>query len=763
MNRLFKNFLFLLLLCPLSVNAQLSMGGASSGPYPTQVEEACNAKPYIHFTFDGTAVYTTAACDTKASNMVLRNASTFTYTVEGSDEVKSPSFFVSIENGKLTYFVNDMEYIPAGAIVTVSTPSFYTKTDDDNAEITQFSAHSYTFPVTNIVEISSSCNSSDLDITLPESKTLVVKAPNVLTVNSNLDVANIIVEAGDVSTYAAGVVVENGGSIAIADTAYFLCHNYFHRNNAYLINRGSYSASASIFTKCVDNNLNLAYAKKYLGGTLPASFANSVTVSFPVESPNKVFGFMTKPSSIFLMVTPYADAAGVYKFYLSPKENKLSLSDYLSDYYRANQYKYFYTTDMSNAVTLRMNGSINDNGVYSSTGRSLFDTGNSYNRGKGEPVTQLENPYQACINWSALIADESNNPGLADLLRCVNFSAGNAHLSYDYNFATGLTTYDGPMQFGYVQPVMEPARFYQLDTTQVDNITINLGKKYLTSYAEMEKVKPNVTVPYVRFYVDDVDCPKGVGKRSIYVAYFVPQDEYEALKKSDDYSSTYGVNLKNEVFAPMELGYNSGKTAGAGYRFPFVGSIHSGSYINRIKAFPLPEKSTKEEVEAFDMTLYLDRKQEKVKFGILDYGNMDSLQVECAGLLLNAIDKRPNVLESEFDANNFDEEVFNVKKSGYTYIQADAMKVRPEVIEITRYAQKKPSSDKKPVDNAFSVSSVHGGIVVTSETPVQVSVVNISGVLVNNTNVEGSSFISLPDGLYVVKNNIGNSSKVLVK
>lgn len=753
MNRLFKIFLFLLLFCPLSVNAQLSMESAGDGPYPTQVEEACNAKPYIHFTFDGTAVYTDAACSNKASNMVLRNYSTFSYTVEGSDEVKSPSFFVSIENGKLTYFVNDMEYIPAGATVTISTPSFYTKTDDDNAEITQFSAHTYTFPVTNIVEISSSCNSSDLNIASPESKTLVVTAPNVLTVNSNLDVANIIVEAGDVSTYAAGVVVENGGSIAIADTAYFLCHNYFHRNNAYLINRGSYSASASIFTKCVDNRyLSFPYAYKY--GYLSTkkkptvAFYNTANISFPVEEPNDIFGFVTANKKFFANLpyaASYSGSANTETYY------------YLGSplYKERNQYQFIVTYDSS--TVFRANGLINDEAAY-----SVKLVQKAYNNGGREPIPQIDNVYQAGIDWSKLIADEVNNPGLADQLRGANFSGGLVHLSYDYNFATGLTTYDGPMQFGYVQPVMEPARFYQVDTLQKD-ITINLVKEYLTSYAEMEKVKPNVTVPYVRFYIDDVDCPKGVGNRSIYVAYFVPQDEYDALKESDDYSSLYGVNLKNEVFAPVELGYRDGTEGGVGYRFPFICTLHYGSYVNRIKAFPLPEKSKTEEVEPFGMMLYLDPKQEKVKFGILDYGNMDSLQVECAGLLLNAIDKRPNVLEAEFDANSFDETVFSVANSGYKYIDVNAKRVHPTQIQITSYAQKKPSSDKKLVDNAFSVSSVHGGIVVTSEIPVQVSVVNISGVLVNNTNVEGRSFISLPDGLYVVKNNNGNSSKVLVK
>ena len=752
MNNLFKILLFLLLLCPLSATAQLSEVSGSEDTYPTPMEDVCSAKPYIHLTFNGTAVYTDAACSNKATNMALRKASSFTYTVEGSDEVKSPSFFVGIEKGKLTFFLNDMSYLPAGSTVTITTPAFYSKTDGENADITHFSAHSYTFPITGIVELNSSCNSSDLNITSPETKTLVIKAPNVLTVNSNLDVANLVVEAGDESTYAAGVVVETGGSIAIADTAYFLCHNYFHRNNAYLINHGSYSASASIFTKCVDNT-RLSYAEKYgymeSGKDYPTTpFYNTATISFPVENPNKVFGFVSgKKRKKFFLVLPYEKkylGTQIYNYYMT---NEL--------YTSRNLYQYINSYDT--LTVFRANGMINDNGSY-----SVKLEQKAYNNGGLEPVAQIDNLYQSCIDWSAIISDESNNAGLADQLRCANFSYGLVHNSYDYNFATGLTTYDGPMQFGYLQPVMEPARFYQLDSAQQDNITINLGKKYLTSYAEMEKVKPNVTVPYVRFYVDDVDCPKGVGNRSIYVAYFIPQEEYDALKASD-YDATYGVNLKNEVFAPTELSYMSGNELGAGYRFPFVGCIHKGSYVNRIKAFPLPEKSEYEESESFNLMLYLDQKQEKVKFGILDYGNMDSIQVQCAGLLLNSIDgKSPDVLEAEVDVNNYDKDVFGVSNA-YNYIESKAKRIHPNVIEITRYAQKKPTSDKKVAANELKVSSVPGGIIVTSVEPTDVSVVNVSGVLVNNSAVEGSAFISLPNGLYIVKNNNGKSSKVLVK
>jgi len=317
------------------------------------------------------------------------------------------------------------------------------------------------------------------------------------------------------------------------------------------------------------------------------------------------------------------------------------------------------------------------------------------------------------------------------------------------------------LRFGAAAPRERTLRITIPENLDYNHLLDDVFKEYQI-HAEMEKVQPNVTVPYIRFYVDDVDCPKGVGNRSIYVAYFIPQEEYDALKDSE-YSKVYGVNLKSEVFSPVELGYHDGKTAGAGYRFPFMGCTRNGNFVSRIKAFPLPEKSEYEETETFNMALYLDPKQDKVKFGILDYGNMDSIQVQCAGLLLNSIDgKSPDVLETEFDLNSFDKNDFKVD-SAFTYLEVPSYKVDPGVIEITRYAQKKPTSDKKVVANDLKVSSVQGGIIVTSEEPTEVSVVNVSGVLVNNSAVEGSAFISLPSGLYIVKNNNGKSSKVLVK
>lgn len=106
------------------------------------------------------------------------------------------------------------------------------------------------------------------------------------------------------------------------------------------------------------------------------------------------------------------------------------------------------------------------------------------------------------------------------------------------------------------------------------------------------------------------------------------------------------------------------------------------------------------------MALYLDPKQEKIRFGILDYGNMDSIQVQCAGLLLNSIDgKSPDVLETEFDLNSFDKDAFKVD-SAFTYLEVPSHKVDPGVIEITRYAQKKQTSDKKVVANGLKVSPV---------------------------------------------------------
>ncbi len=755
--------LSLLLSLPLAAMAQ----DEDEKNYLVTDETTCQPKPYIHFTFpkgDG-IIYSNTKLTNLYKNKKLRNKSTFTYTLAGEETANDIEFFVSYEKGTLTYYLADNVYLPSGASkVTITTPNIMHKVV--GGDTTLYTGKTYEFTVEPSLKISKSCKSSE--ITLNKSMTVIVPANCVLTVDNEFSIPNLIVEAGNTTTYGGGVVVESNGNLAVADTAYFLCHTSFHRNNAYLINRGTFSASGSIFTKYIDNGVFLPYAKLYgyltEKGNIDAPHANMPIISFPVKTPNKTFGFMKEPGYLFQVALPYSEYYGgslKSSYYLSKEP-------YLTDFSNPNQYMYVLNYDVSQAAVFRANGDINDEESYSVKVEEKATATISH-----ETKAVIDNPYQACIDWSVLIADEENNAGLAQKLRCVNFNYGHDHMSCDFNFATGLTTYDGPMQFGYLQPAMEQARFFQLDLNEKDNITVNLDKKYLTSYAEMANVEPQVKVPYVRFYVDGVECPKGVGNRSVFVAYFLTAEEYEQVATSTDdevYNDYFYLDPIWEVWSPNELYYNKGNTYGGAYFFPYIGSFRDGGANGRIRAFTLPKPGESGYCQGF--TLYLEEKQTNVKYGILDYGNMDNIQFECLGLLLNAQDGRADVLEGEFDETaNATKKEFDValtpsgatsaKTYMYNDVQAKQVGMKKQM-KLTNY-NNDATSDANPVINTLKVVSVAGGITVSSTEPSNVNVVNLSGILVNNANVEGSTFIALPAGLYIVKSDNGKASKVIVK
>lgn len=755
--------LSLLLSLPLVAMAQ-----DDGNNYLVTEETTCQPKPYIHINFpkgDG-SIYSNSKCTNVYYSYKLRNKSTFTYTLAGDETANDIDFFVNYEKGTLTYYLADNVYLPSGTEkVTITTPNIMHKDADGNT--TLYTGKTFEFTVESSLKISKSCKTSELQ--LNRDMTVIVPANCVLTVDNEFSIPNLIVEAGNSTTYGGGVVIEPNGNLTVADTAYFLCHTSFHRNNAYLINRGTFSASGSIFTKYIDNGVFLPYAKLYGYLTdknnIDASHANQPIISFPVKTPNKTFAFMKEPRYTFYVNLPYAESYGGSLetcYYLSKEP-------YLTDFSNQNQYMSVLNFDVSQANVFRANGDINDEESYSVKVEEKATATISH-----ETKAVIDNPYQACIDWSALLADEENNAGVAEKLRCVNFNYGHDHMSYDYNFATGLTTYDGPMQFGYLQPAMEQARFYQLDLNQKDNITVHLDKKYLTSYAEMANVEPQIKVPYVRFYVDGVDCPKGVGNRSIFVAYFLTAEEYEQVATSTDdeiYNDYFFVDPIWEVWSPNELSYNKGNTYGGAYFFPYIGSLRDEGANARIRAFVLPSPGESGACQGF--TLYLEEQQTNAKYGILDYGNMDNIQLECADLLLNAQDGRANVLEAEFDEttnatkNNFvvcvtpSEGATDETTYMYNDVQAKQVGMRYRM-KLTNY-NKNATSDTKPVVNALKVVSVAGGITVSSTEPSAVNIVNLSGVLVKSANVEGSTFIALPAGLYIVKADNGKASKVIVK
>lgn len=764
----FLSLFFMSLACvPLSVVAQTADDeGTEAITYQfEQVETICNPKAYIHVKIEpgATALYSDA--NAKFTRATLRNASSLSYIEDGSEvETQLPytRFFADYDlaNGVITYFVYDNLYIPSKSTIKLTLPVVCAKYADD--VVRTYKGETISLTVADAVYLSESCYSSS--VTVDKNQTLIIKKSSVLTVDNDLEIANLIVEAGDESSYGAGVIVNNGASLAIADTAYFLCHNKFHRNNPYLINNGSYTAAASIFTKSVDNSLNLDYATKYgylNNGNLATPDFVTPSISYPVQVPNKRFAFCNEG---YMRVSQQnirdylgSSAQRYYYNYKSP---------WLVNEYSFSRKSLQYTV-MGDEAIFRANGEINDEDEY-----EILLVNEFSGKEVGKTNCVLNNPYQACIDWSAVIADQ---PELVEKLRNVTIGAGVYHNSWSYNFYSGLTTYDGPMQFGYLQPIMEPAQFYTLgetsgssvgeaETIVPDDITVKVGKKYLTSYKEFESYGCNVTVPYVRFYVDDPDCPKGVGNRSVYVAYFLPAEEYE-YEGTEFYNPIINGNKLYDVLSANENEYVA-KVIGCRSYFPFVGSRPPiQGVFQRVHVWTLPEKGNQIDFPDDFMTIAVDQSQQRVEFGILDYGNFNGITLKFGPLMIDCQVPANNVLKSvmslrggELDGN------FELKTNKYYWRHpANYLVLGSESTAYLSNINHVPSSINGAEESlaAVEIYSNQGEIIVNAEEKCTTSVYNVNGVLVATFESEGTVSFSVGTGLFIT--HVANAKGVTVK
>ena len=63
-----------------------------------------------------------------------------------------------------------------------------------------------------------------------------------------------------------------------------------------------------------------------------------------------------------------------------------------------------------------------------------------------------------------------------------------------------------------------------------------------------------------------------------------------------------------------------------------------------------------------------------------------------------------------------------------------------------------PTSVVSAIESTSEVKceSSEGGIVITCESPVHVNIFNLAGCCIRSVDVEGSMYVSLPAGLYIV-------------
>lgn len=747
--------------------------GASATAQVWEVKDrvsSCDPKPYITLKFTSgadTLMLGSGTGSVKATAVNIRTASKMEYSVDGGAPVSVP-FFTNLDknDSTLTYFLHDMCYLPAGAEVSVSVPELSLHTAAgavrQNAEIRAF-----TVSKDDVYEVKRNLRSSAI-AAAANGKSIVVKSPNVLTVDGELACKQLVVEprlddvnGNDSTHYAAGVEVLAGGALIVSDTAYYLCHRYDNHASAYLINRGTYSAGSNVFTKNSDNTLKHAYAKKYMHfrnndpNDRPDNYyyARMPNVAFPVDSIDACFAFKSVTTAKFSI--RYTTAAEPY--YLGNKI--LGLNNDVEKPWSMN------FSNGASAITFRAKGNIFDE-AYVSRPIIAHSVGLTTGGKVYRVETVVNNDYQAWIDWRNLV---DGNEELVSKLRSVHINVINPLDGYDYNFQTGLTTYDGPMGLGYLQPSMEPAFFFQQDNNNEDVNEVTISKDNVISVRQAEErysVDSLLTdYPYVRFYVDDPDMPKGVGRRSVFVAYFLPDETVDALHSEADpdysklgFNSKWEANMSNDFIA---------SNIGGGAIFPFVlGRNELTDAGLTIKMFPMQEGENEQVWTNGDgaVKIFADRKQSRVEFGVLDYAHLDRLCVSCGPLSINNEHSEEDILKSTIELDKSTEYGASSCKDGKLYGRNS--RVYLFGLETKLNPKKVTAIEEISKEDFFTVRSVLGGIEVRSKALCDVSIVDLAGRIVSEESFDGDIFVPLRGGLYTVKAKTGESSatrKILVK
>lgn len=303
----------------------------------------------------------------------------------------------------------------------------------------------------------------------------------------------------------------------------------------------------------------------------------------------------------------------------------------------------------------------------------------------------VKNPYPAPIDWRHVMEGDESLSHFAGSMY-MQGALGLNNCGSAYNVRTGLTTFDSEnnMQRGYIQPGISETRIYSADRSyDSKGYKIEVSKKDICSYKQLDSryIDPvELGLPFVRLYCEDPDSPKGEGNRSVCVVYFLPYNpissgnlpgyanivnmledgQYTEGELSDLIGADNAAGYRNPSIYPFTdfrglnyFGYNrlwespfalDNNYEVVPYRFPYIGT-HSRYLSNTnmpisIRAVPLREDGNSSSwTDVRDMfEAFVDKRQTRLEYGILDYGNLGTLGFRMGNLSLNATDDEGKLL-----------------------------------------------------------------------------------------------------------------------
>ncbi|MBP5365410.1 MAG: T9SS type A sorting domain-containing protein [Bacteroidales bacterium] len=597
------------------------------------------------------------------------------------------NFIKNDETGaKIGIIADDSYYFPSGASVVLKMPKFRYSLANEEEAVASAQSEKQVF---NFIIESYTIYEDGFGLTSNAAKSIVVKSGNVLKLNADFACKQLIVESG------AGVVVNENVSLSVNDTAYYMAEkeDYVNINMGYLINKGTYNAESSVFMRNID-------------------YYETASISLPINSINgKNFTLtqLDKSGDYWSGIW-----SGLFAESFLNNTNQ-ACTDYYDVDYASGQA--FQVIDWYEPFTFRAKGVINNEGIYTFPLTAKENSPFSYVQ-----YTRVCNPYQAPFNWRNIV--DARNTDAKNIYFNNRYYLNDY---YVYNTKSGLTTYDGPMSYGYLQPAMSNSGLYSNATS-----TVVVKKIDLISYKEVQDLYKDETpkYPYIRFYCEDNDNPKGIGSRTVAVAYFMNNKEYNSVYDESD------INLDYEAASIYESEYYS--------KFPYLTLQRSEKSQNTDELWyvitPYTFKDGAQHLdENQDSVCYVtlkpfvdvDDATTSIKVGVLDY-YLPGITFNCETSGIDFSLDNPEVTievpaESELGGSDG-------WKYG-TYASSDDSKYKNLTLKFTKSKGENPPTSVKDTD-------VVEPIVVSTSNGVKIKGLNI-GDICNVYSMSGSSIMNV--------------------
>lgn len=531
-----------------------------------------------------TVTYTRTTTVTEINEQMTET--TVTVTVEAKDVIQN----VTHHNTTLTFITHDLYSLEPGETYTLTMPLF-----NDQVTADQFD---YTVMDCEVVSVDTEFNTDEV-INEP----LIVKEGAELEISGNVTVNNKLIVLGPTS----GIRIHEGGSLTVADTAYFIGpKDWQSLDFPWLINKGTFdNGDRTIFTRSVEHGNIHTYNQPYPVSMLIKK--TKIVDLFTFYERDTYMSIATHANpELLLWPDYYPDEEIVY----NSIENKGLI--FATDATYAPNHK-------NQIAAVRFVGELVDESTHTEDASAFIAKGSDKVRSYATK-TSIDNVYQAPIDIRGVVESE----------KAENFTnmevAKSRHNKYTtYNVYSGITTYDGPMQYGYLLPHMTHLRA----PSDVDT-RMEYGKDDLTTYEEIvDKYPVATTYPYIRFFVEDIkEESVYFGNRDVCAVYFIPKEEYEDRELDPFYSIDY--KYETITFVPYARGAYTIFDGLMQYPFIYASLPEEGtveqkhSFGLKIKVLPLPE--TDEDFAEFSLVYRTKSNSDRVGFGVLD-SNLPNIDV----------------------------------------------------------------------------------------------------------------------------------------